>query len=670
VSMKIFFLLLMIAPLSVFAQDSLKTKQLEEVVVTGQFEPQSLSQSVYQVRTITSDVIKMRNATNLQGVLNTELGIRFSNDLTLGTTDVSIMGMSGQDVKILLDGVPLLDRGATRESLNQIDMNTVERVEIVEGPMSVVYGSDALAGVINIITKKGVKNNKPVSVSARIQEETAGKEYNAGSAKGVHIESVYANWQNKKFSAGAGITRNNFGGWQGNSTGRVKDWMPKNQWLAMSNVGYATNRFNILYRLNYLYEDLISAGAPSNNVASDQDYITNRFTHQLQANWDISSKWSFNAVSSYQDYSRRTRSTLYDVTTDRVTLNPNGSQDKAIFSSTTFRGTFLYKMNDKVSFQPGVDLNFDKGMGDRIDKERSIGDYALFVSSEIKPWSFLNVRPGLRFIHNTVYDAPPVIPSINVKAKLSSTMDLRAAYARGFRSPALRELYFYFFDSNHSIQGNPDLKAEYSNSFSTSLTWRAVSKSAFAYTTTLGIFYNEFKDMITLAYDPANPSIYTYLNVSKYKTAGATLNNVFRYKTWKATLGYAHIGVYNDYSEDDSSLPQLLWTPEVNSSISYQFTKTNTTLSIFYKYTGKRSSYENVTGTIHLAQQQEFHWLDFTASQRISKLLTVNAGAKNLCNITRLQNTSQDVGEAHSTGGPVPMSYGRSYFIALNFQLN
>ena len=669
-SMKIFFLLLMIAPLSVFAQDSLKTKQLEEVVVTGQFEPQSLSQSVYQVRTITSDVIKMRNATNLQGVLNTELGIRFSNDLTLGTTDVSIMGMSGQDVKILLDGVPLLDRGATRESLNQIDMNTVERVEIVEGPMSVVYGSDALAGVINIITKKGVKNNKPVSVSARIQEETAGKEYNAGSAKGVHIESVYANWQNKKFSAGAGITRNNFGGWQGNSTGRVKDWMPKNQWLAMSNVGYATNRFNILYRLNYLYEDLISAGAPSNNVASDQDYITNRFTHQLQANWDISSKWSFNAVSSYQDYSRRTRSTLYDVTTDRVTLNPNGSQDKAIFSSTTFRGTFLYKMNDKVSFQPGVDLNFDKGMGDRIDKERSIGDYALFVSSEIKPWSFLNVRPGLRFIHNTVYDAPPVIPSINVKAKLSSTMDLRAAYARGFRSPALRELYFYFFDSNHSIQGNPDLKAEYSNSFSTSLTWRAVSKSAFAYTTTLGIFYNEFKDMITLAYDPANPSIYTYLNVSKYKTAGATLNNVFRYKTWKATLGYAHIGVYNDYSEDDSSLPQLLWTPEVNSSISYQFTKTNTTLSIFYKYTGKRSSYENVTGTIHLAQQQEFHWLDFTASQRISKLLTVNAGAKNLCNITRLQNTSQDVGEAHSTGGPVPMSYGRSYFIALNFQLN
>ena len=72
----------------------------------------------------------------------------------------------------------------------------------------------------------------------------------------------------------------------------------------------------------------------------------------------------------------------------------------------------------------------------------------------------INIRPGLRFINNSVYDAPPVIPSINTKFVLSKDLDLRLAYARGFRSPSLRELYFNFFDANHQIIGNPDLKAE------------------------------------------------------------------------------------------------------------------------------------------------------------------------------------------------------------------
>ncbi len=144
---------------------------LQEVVVTGQYQPQSLRKSVYQVRTISADRIVRQGATNLTGVLNNELGIRFSNDRTLGTTDIELMGMSGRNVKILLDGVPLVDRGDTRESLNQVDVHSIERIEIVEGPMSVSYGSDALAGVINIITKKPGKSR--LAVTAGVQEESA-----------------------------------------------------------------------------------------------------------------------------------------------------------------------------------------------------------------------------------------------------------------------------------------------------------------------------------------------------------------------------------------------------------------------------------------------------------------------------------------------------------------
>ena len=128
--------------------------QLEEVVVTGQFSPQSMKNSLYKVRSVNSDQIRQKAPLDVQSLLNTEIGIRLSNDMALGETDFELMGMSGNNVKILMDGIPMIDRGSTKQSLSQLDVNRIERVEIVEGPMSVVYGTDALAGVINIITKR------------------------------------------------------------------------------------------------------------------------------------------------------------------------------------------------------------------------------------------------------------------------------------------------------------------------------------------------------------------------------------------------------------------------------------------------------------------------------------------------------------------------------------
>ncbi len=658
----------------VFAQDSLNTIALEEIVVTGQFEPQSLRQSVYQVRTIDSDMIRSRGATNLQGVLNTELGIRFSNDLVLGTSDISIMGMSGQNVKVLLDGVPMLDRGATRESLNQIDMNMVERVEIVEGPLSVIYGSDALAGVINIITRKGMKNEKTVGVQARILEESAGQEYEPFSGGGTHNESVTVNWQGERWYGDAGLTRNNFGGLRGNHEGREKEWLPKNQWLGTGTVGYAKGSVNIWYRLNYLNEVLTSPGKPNANtsVAVDKEYATNRYTHQLHTEWDISNKWNFTAVASFQDYARRTQTSTYNVMTDERFLSPEpGTQDRTEFSATTFRGTFLYKLSDKVSWQPGIDINYTEGVGDRIDRQRSIGDYAAFVSAEVKPFTFLNIRPGLRFIHNSVYDAPPVVPSLNVKVRLSPALDLRTAYARGFRAPALRELYFYFFDSSHSIIGNPDLKAEYSDSFTASLAWHGSASGGVVLNTALGAFYNQFNDMITLGVDPDDPGVNTYINVERFKTTGATLTQSLHYKSLAASVGIAIIGVYNEFADDATLLPEMMWTPEVNASAWYEFNKTHTTLSGNYKFTGKRSLYEySEDGSYNRATREGFHWIDVMAEQRITEWVHLTLGVKNLLGVTRLQNTSQNINKAHSTGGPVPMSYGRAFVAGLNFRLN
>jgi outer membrane receptor for ferrienterochelin and colicins len=640
--------------------------QLKEVIVTGQYAPQSLKNSVYMVRNITNEQIRLRNAAKVQDILSDQLGIRFTNDLTLGTSDISLMGVSGQRVKILLDGVPLLDRGDTRESLNQIDINSIDHVEIVEGPMSVSYGSDALGGVINLITKKGT-GGESLRVTARVQEETAGKEYNGFNGSGNHLQNLGLNWEHKGWQLSGGATRNNF-------DGARLGWIPKDQFLGNAVAGYRTNKLHIWYRFDGVDETLRRDGAPniSTNIRIDQHYLTNRWMHQLQGEWQLSDKLSFNGAASYTDYSRRTQTTSLNVLTGdrRLTLGV-GEQDKARFDTRFFRGTAQYRLSNQISIQPGVEVNLTGSSGARITGTPVINDYAFFLSSEVVVGP-LSIRPGARFNKNSVYDAPPVIPSINAKVKLAGDVDLRLAYARGFRSPALRELYFNFFDASHSIRGNENLKAEYSNSYNGSLAWRLINSDNLNIRSSLGGFYNQFHNLITTGYDPADPSVMTYINIERYKTTGGSLENTLNYKNLTAKLGFSYTGVYNRLQEDNNALPGFTWYSELNSNIMYHFRGIKTDVSLFYKYNGKLPVYElsTVSGVtnIHLAQRSAFHTADLTINKLINSRITLAGGVKNLFNVTNVNNTSTDLGGAHSTGGPVPLGYGRSYFLGLTFQ--
>lgn len=651
-------------PVVVLAVTSL---QLKDVVVTGQYAPQSLKNSVYLVRTISAEQIRLRNPSKVQDVLTDQLGIRFTNDLTLGTSDISLMGVSGQRVKILLDGVPLLDRGDTRESLNQIDVNSIDHIEIVEGPMSVSYGSDALGGVINLITKKG-SGGENLKIYGRVQEETAGNQYKGFSGSGTHQQNLGANWDHKGWQLSGNVTRNNF-------DGARLGWLPKDQLLGSAIAGYRNNKLHVWYRFDGGDETLRNDGTPniSTNIRIDQHFLTNRWMHQLQAEWQLSNRLSFSGAASYTDYSRRTQTTSLNVLTGdrRLTLG-TGEQDKAAFDSKFFRGTAQYKLSDHISIQPGVEVNLTGSSGARILGTPVINDYALFVSSEILLTRNISVRPGARFTKNSVYDAPPVIPSLNAKIKLTNTLDLRMAYARGFRSPALRELYFNFFDASHSIRGNDNLKAEYSNSFNGSFAWRSVNNGSLTIKSSAGGFYNQFENLITTGFDPANPAVMTYINIDKYRTAGGTFENTLNYKSLQAKVGFSYTGVYNRLQESDNTLPGFTWYPEVNSNLLYHLKAIKTDLSLFYKYNGKLPAYEmrTVAGVtnIHLAQRSAFHTADFSINKLINSNLTLAGGVKNLFNVTNVNNSSTDTGGAHSTGGPVPIGYGRSFFLGLTFQ--
>jgi outer membrane receptor for ferrienterochelin and colicins len=654
-----------------------KDRQLEAVVVTGQFSPQSVRNSVYQIRTISNEQIRLRGATNIQAVLNTELGIRLSNDLTLGTTDIQLMGMSGQNVKILLDGIPMVDRGSTRESLGQIDVNTIDRIEIVEGPMSVTYGSDALAGVINIITKKSLAKAH-LSISARLQEETTGKEYNLMDGNGTHNTFLGTTYQKKHWEFTANVSRNFFGGWQGSLTERKKEWMPKEQYLFATGVGYRNEKLSLWYRFNGTNETLKSLGntyinSQTNRLsATDQYYISTRWFHQVQGDFQWTPKTSLTAAVSYTDYSRQTQTTDIDLVSNYRTLNLTSSQDKSVFNTAFVRITAQHKLSNFISLQQGIETSLNSSSGERILGTPSINEYAYFISSEWKLGSNINIRPGLRFIQNSVYNAPPVIPSINTKLTLSRNLDLRLAYAKGFRSPALRELYFTFFDSSHSIRGNTNLKAENSDSFNGSLTYQFMAQKMVKVKTSLSGFYNHFNNLISLGSDPTDATISTYLNIDTYKTVGFTINNHVVWKNIQGSIGLSHIGRYNRLAESNP-LPNFVWSNEVNTTVLYNHPKSGTSLSVFYKFTGKQPIYQSIStsegSSTRLSEIASFHTADMTISQVFGKNYTLIGGIKNVFDVTTIQNTAGTTDTAHSTGGAIPMSYGRSFFLGISANL-
>ncbi|TDQ08752.1 TonB-dependent receptor plug domain-containing protein [Pedobacter metabolipauper] len=662
------------SPVRKITADSLL--KLQEVVITGQFEPQSLKKSVYNVRVINSQMIKLRAATDLKTILSTELGIRFSNDPATGISDPQLMGMDGAGIKILLDGVPMADRGTAKESLAQIDVNTIERIEIVEGPMSVMYGTDAMAGVINIITKRITGNQ--LSVNARLQEESAGTEYSAFNKGGTHNGNLGVNWQNNAWRFGLSATRNNFGGWQGDHTGRAKEWLPKDQWLGTALAGYKMNNLDVWYRFNgtdetlhYLGDIITNNGAP---IASDKKYLSKRFFHQAQADLTVNDKLSFNAAASYTDYSRRTQSTNLNLNTGSETLSIDpGSQDKDVFSSTFFRGTALYKLSPSVSLQPGIEYNNNSGKGARIQGDPVINDYSFFISSQIQLNPAIQLRPGLRFLNNSVYDAPPVIPSLNAKVRLNEQLDLRFAYARGFRAPILRELYFIFKDSSHDIVGNENLKAEHSNSFNGSLAWALKSTASVRLSTILSGFYNEFKNRIDIGTDAAVSNSSVYINIGKFKTTGAEWNNTLNIKNVQASLGLSYIGRYNQYSEQPElgDSPSFTWSPELNTNIIYSFPKLDANIGFFYKFTGRYQQYttslSSGQNTVILGEVASYHLADLTLNKSVNNFITINAGARNLFDVSRLNTTGTNT-DPHSPGGSVAMGYGRSFFLGLTLQ--
>lgn len=640
------------------------TKEIEDVVITAQINRTTADNAIHKVHIITAEKIIAKGAINLRDALQNEMNIRISQDQILGS-GITLKGIGGEGVKILIDGIPMIGRNDGNIDLSQIPVTMIERIEIIEGPLSVNYGSNAIAGTINIITKS--KSKKGHSFQLSPHYETIGN-YNLQGAYQFRKE-------NHSILINGG--RNYFNGWNTTDnwdfipektiadSSRFKAWKPKEQLNATLRYSFVSKHLKISPFVDVFKESILNRGYPRPPFliqAIDEKYRTNRTNFGLSLDWNhLNSKIKF--TGGINHYNRLKNAFVKDLTT----LNETLSSDLTTHDTTQFILNFSrisysnFKKDALFNYEIGGEYNNEIGKGTRLDEvSKNILDLAIYGISEITIKK-ISLNPGIRYNYNSNY-GQIIIPAINVKYNLKNFI-LRGSYANGFRTPSLKELYLEFIDINHNITGNPNLLPEKSNHFQFWIQHKDSIKNALL-TTELNPYFQVVSDKIVLS-QKENTTEYSYFNLNQFRSIGSQLLFSYQLKTFKANLGFGFIAT-------QTSLELKNWgnSPEITFNSNYEFPKAKLTISVFYKFTGKTVNFiQSENNEVQQVFTQAYHMLDLQLQKSLFKNhLKVSLGAKNLLNVTSINTSIQS--NAHSGGAQQAIATGRVYYLSFNFTIN
>ncbi len=662
---------------------------LEEVVVTGSFIPTISSKSLYKVKTLDSELIESRGAINLGDLLQTQLNLKTIQDDVLGTR-VVMQGISGPNVKMLMDGVPLVNGSGGEFDLSQINMNNVERVEVVEGPLSVQYGTNALAGTINVITKNYKMNEMQLNATA-YAESVGQYNVNLGLARG---------WENLSVSLGG--ARNQFDGFS--STGeRKENWIPRTQYLLNAKVKTRLQALNVTASYNQMWQNSTSHGNATSafnnrtnrisNIALDNYFNTNRLDGALVMDGRLAPKHYINIVNGISRFEQANRKFLQDVEDDLRWKSSNiADHDTTSFTTMTFRGTYVYgnSLENRGAYLTlGYEVAVNKASGGRVSTEarNSFNDIGLFGAVEIPIGTQLRIQPALRYVYSTSYNARdidflnaelPILPSFNVMFRAKDRFDFRLSYGKGYRTPSVRELYYEFIDANHYIVGNVDLQPELGNNYNGSVTWRTKIGGANA-ALTPSVFFSQINNKIDLIQIadrntlpdevPKNvPVARVYENIPNFKSYGFNFSGELAWASQlKLSPGFGILARSGSEADD-----RFYDSYEANLNASYRIKRWDSQINLFYKYNGRISEFaRNQDGSIGVLTLEDYHTLDLSISGPVYQdRLFATIGAKNIFDVTDISLVGEgSKGLVLQTGREAfyPISWGRTFFISLNY---
>jgi outer membrane receptor for ferrienterochelin and colicins len=379
-----------------------------------------------------------------------------------------------------------------------------------------------------------------------------------------------------------------------------------------------------------------------------------------------------NLQAGYSYYQKRKITYFNDLVNLEKTIHSNSDlHDTTTFQLFSARGFVSNIPGKKYEYQTGFDMNYESATGKRTAGYQHISDVSGFMNFIYRPLPVISIQPGIRVMYNSNYQAP-LIYAFNVKFS-PEHFALRASYAKGFRTPSLKQLYLEFIDNNHHIFGNPDLKAETANNASLSLTYdNAMSRHAL--NMQFDMFYNVIENAIQLAIDTQHPGYGMYFNVDKgqYKTKGAELQVGYRYSP-SIELNAGVICTGRSLFDNGS---HFAYSTDWVASAVCMFEKYKTQIAVFYKYTDSYLDFAgnyDANGQLEGTSQQYmagYHTLDLTATKDLFEdRLNISAGFKNILDVT-LVNAIGSVDPHNTAEGGGAAGYGRTFFFSLKYRFS
>lgn len=694
----------------VFAQEQNKINKIKKVEVVGfKHKIHSINKKLFSVTTIDRRMIDDAAGNTLADILNQYLNITITPNASTGRSTISMFGLSGDYVKILVDNVPMVnDNGYGNDiDITQLNLDEIDHIEIAEGSMGVLYGDNAVAGVINIVTKKGISGL--FNINATVQEEAVGGEYNL-KYKGRHIQGLnIAHNITDRWFIKAGVSRNDFKGFfnqykgknhvgvQGKSIVsdelRGYEWSPKQSLSSYALLSYSKEKWKIYYKYNSYDEDLMfydhtintrlekgEKGAYSYRVtAKDNNYLTHRFEHQVQLNGFLKNEANYQIIASYQVQKRRYKDLLYSLNDKRIqeTLKDVTNQSSKLFFSkgilsSLFKKKSLFNLTlgYEITSQKGYDIIASGAYADKAHRvvEEVLSNYDFFTQCNLRLNSKLHFYPRLRLNNNSNYSAH-LIWGATIDYKPADRFNIKAVVGSAYKTPTFTQLYFYMKDANHDIQGNKDLDPEDGISIMLSANKKFIlgEKDYFMLAKIRGFHFN-IKDRIDLV--ATKDDVFRYMNISDYKVLGVSLENQLNYNNLRFGLGINYNGLAQTLNKSENK-NDYLFSLNMNAFAGYFITPIQAELSVQFKYNGKYQQYRFTGGDFYKGERQDFSWLDVSCQKSFfNRALEARAGARNLLNVIRVKTTLAS-GGAHS---PDPTSalfgYGRSYFFQLKYHFN
>ena len=487
---------------------------VEQVVVAATRTPKLLKDVPIVTRVISNADIKQSDATHIGDLLQSELpGIEFSYSMNQQVS-LNMSGFGGNSVLFLVDGERMAGETLDNVDYSRLNMDNVERIEIVKGAVSSLYGSNAIGGVVNIISKE---SQEPWSV-------------NLNGRYGAHNE--------QRYGGSVGFNQGRF-----NSMTNVQytsiDAIDLSKGTDNADIGdystiYGASTLNIKERLVITAADGLKFTARAGYFFRERDASESlkdryrSFSGGLKGNYIITEADNLELSYAFDQY-------------DKSDYLVPSSRDVRDYSNVqhTVRSLYNHTFADKHILTIGGDYMRDYLMSYQFSDNGSHTQHTAdaFAQFDWNPHRKFNLIAGLRFDWFSEANLSHLSPKLGIMYKVENC-SLRASYAGGFRAPTLKEMYMDFYMGNiFMIYGNPELKPETSHNFSLSAEYM---KGRHSFTVTG--FYNLVDNRITTAWNQELAG-QVYTNMSPLQVAGAEINATGRYKcgvSWRVSYAYTH----------------------------------------------------------------------------------------------------------------------------------